>query len=80
MLALPGQMLAHVFQQGHEYSEGQTKYGLFPVRKEVFAFWKVAPSSALTWYATRQVNQKLEKAFIFNQYFLKNATDNRERM
>ena len=34
-------------------------------------------SSALTWCAMRQVTQELETAFSFNQYFLKDATDNR---
>lgn len=70
-------MLAHIFQKGHEYPEGQTKYGLFPIRKEVCAFWRVAPSSALTWYAMEQGNQELEIALSFNQYFLKDAADNR---
>lgn len=46
-LALPGQMLAHVFQKGHENSEGQTKHGFFPIRKEVCAFWEVAPQLSL---------------------------------
>lgn len=36
-------------------------------------------SLALTWCAMRQVNQELETAFSFNQYFLKDATDNREK-
>lgn len=72
-------MLARVLQPGHEYSEGQKKIRLFPIRKEVFAFWKVAPSPALTLYAMRQINQQLETAFIFNQDFLKDATDNREK-
>ena len=69
-------MLAHVFQKGHEYPEGQTKFKLFPIRKEVCAFWKVAPSSALTWYAMKQGNQELETALSFNQYSLKDAADN----
>lgn len=45
--ALPGQTLAPVFQKGHEYSEGQTKHGFFPPRKEVCAFWEVAPQLSL---------------------------------
>ena len=35
--------------------------------------------SALTWCAMRQANQELKTAFSFDQYFLKDATGNREK-
>lgn len=48
-------------------------------QKGSLCFLEQGPSSTLTWYAMRQINQELGMAFLFNQYFLKDATDNRKK-